>query len=154
MSVIKWGICVKCISHHFSLLIFLPIWEDKKCGPRRELFPLFSVSLIFFPQPNSGKQHFSLYFPLHIFHHPCFYPNQTHPKCLMTLSGPMLQYNTPKLPKTLIGSHVLNMLHSICFNVNIFKIMTNFLKRVFWKTIIFFWFDNDIENELKYFFSI
>ena len=43
----KWGICVKCISHHFSLLIFLPIWEDKKSGPRREKFLPYFLSLLF-----------------------------------------------------------------------------------------------------------
>ena len=46
----RWeGICVKCILHHFSLPIFLPIWEDKKCGLRRENFlPCFLYLLFSF----------------------------------------------------------------------------------------------------------
>ena len=43
----KWGICVKCISHHFSLLNFLSIWENKKSGPRRENFLPHFLSLLF-----------------------------------------------------------------------------------------------------------
>ena len=31
-------------------------------------------------QPNSKKFHFPPYFPLSIFHSPCFYPNQPYPK--------------------------------------------------------------------------
>ena len=79
----RWeGICVKCISHHFSFPIFLPIWEDKKSGFGRENFPLCFLSLLFnfFPQLNSEKQHFTIYFSLLILHPPCFHPNQTHPK--------------------------------------------------------------------------
>ena len=57
-------LCVKCISHHFSLFIFLPIWEDKKSGSRRENFlPYFFAFPIFFSRPNNKKQHFSSYFP-------------------------------------------------------------------------------------------
>ena len=41
------GIYVKCISHHFSLLIFLLIWEDKKNGPRRENFFSYFMSFLF-----------------------------------------------------------------------------------------------------------
>ena len=40
----KQGICVKVLSHHFSLYIFLLIWEDKKCGPGRENFFLGFLS--------------------------------------------------------------------------------------------------------------
>ena len=42
----RWeGICVKCISQHFSLSIFLPIWKDKKSGSRREnSLPIFCFS--------------------------------------------------------------------------------------------------------------
>ena len=38
--------------------------------------PLFFVSLVFFPQPNSRKYHFPLYFPLPIFHPPYFHPTK------------------------------------------------------------------------------
>ena len=44
----RWvGICVKWISKHFSLFIFLLIWEDKKSGPRKENFLSYFLSLIF-----------------------------------------------------------------------------------------------------------
>ena len=44
----RWeGICVKCISTHFSLPIFFPIWEDKKSKPRRENFLPYFLSLLF-----------------------------------------------------------------------------------------------------------
>ena len=39
--------CVKYISHYFSLLVFLPIWEDKKSGPKRENFLPYFLSLLF-----------------------------------------------------------------------------------------------------------
>ena len=43
----RWeGICVKCISTHFSLPIFLPVWEDKKSGPKRENFLSYFLSLL------------------------------------------------------------------------------------------------------------
>ena len=43
----KRGIYVKVLWQHFFLRIFLPVWEDKKSGPRREnFFPCF-LSLIF-----------------------------------------------------------------------------------------------------------
>ena len=45
----------------------------------------FSFSLVFSPEPNKGKFHFSPYFPLLLFHPPCFHPNQTGPKALMLL---------------------------------------------------------------------
>ena len=64
----KQIICVKMLSHHFSLHIFLPIWEEKKKWAWEEKFsPMFSISPIFLLQPNSEKQHFSPYFPLPIF---------------------------------------------------------------------------------------
>ena len=39
----EWGyigesICVKVLWQHFSLLLFLLIWEDQNCGPGRENF--------------------------------------------------------------------------------------------------------------------
>ena len=43
----KRGICVEVLSQHFSLHIFLPIWEDKKSGPGRENFLPCFLSLIF-----------------------------------------------------------------------------------------------------------
>ena len=57
----------------------------KKWAQRRKLSPLFSVSLIFLLQWNYEKQHFSLYFPLLIFHIPYFHPNQTHSKAMFFL---------------------------------------------------------------------
>ena len=43
----KQSICVKMLSHHFSLHIFLPIWEEKKSGPgRKNSLPCF-LSLLF-----------------------------------------------------------------------------------------------------------
>ena len=44
----RWeGICIKCISQHFSLPIFLSIWEDKKSGSERENFLSCFLSLLF-----------------------------------------------------------------------------------------------------------
>ena len=49
-------------------------------GPKGKFSSLFSVSLVFSPQPNSGKCHFLPYFPLLILHPPCFHHNQICPK--------------------------------------------------------------------------
>ena len=53
------GICVKWISKHFSLLIFLPILEDKKSGPKRENFLFYFSSLI-----KQWKTRFSILFSI------------------------------------------------------------------------------------------
>ena len=47
-------------------------------GSRGKFFSSFSVSLIFFPKPNSGKCHYPPYFLLPIFHSHCFHPDQTY----------------------------------------------------------------------------
>ena len=75
------GISVKVLSQHFPLQIFLLIWEDENCGPRRENFlpgfpsspfsllcqtventvfhpiflPMFSILSIFTPTKHSVK---------------------------------------------------------------------------------------------------
>ena len=51
-------------------------------GPEGLFSSLFSVSLVFSPEPNSEKYHFPLYFPLPIFYPPCFHPNQTYFKVI------------------------------------------------------------------------
>ena len=89
-------VCVKCIYHHFSILIFLPIWEDKKSWPR--------------------KENFLPYFPLPIFHPPCFHPNQTHPKSSITLvfistTIIMSHYFKQNLSSSL---NAFNTLHILC----------------------------------------
>ena len=48
-------------------------------GPEGLFCTPFSFSLVFSPEPNKKKFHFSLYFPL-LFHSPCFQSNQTRPK--------------------------------------------------------------------------
>ena len=50
----------------------------------RKFSPEFSLLSIFLPQPNSGKQYFSPYFPFSIFHPPYFHPKQTQLKCERT----------------------------------------------------------------------
>ena len=74
------GICVKWISKHFSLHIFLPILEDKKSGPKRENFLfyfsssikqwktrfsiLFSILLVFTPTKHTLRDYIRLSFLL------------------------------------------------------------------------------------------
>ena len=48
--------------------------------------PLFFFSLVFSPQPNSGKCHFPPYLSFTIFHPPCFHPNQTYPYSMQDFS--------------------------------------------------------------------
>ena len=59
----------------------------------RENFPPHFLSLVFSLELNSGKCHFPPYFPLPIFHLPCFHHNQTYPKALFVVVG-NAQYDT------------------------------------------------------------
>ena len=66
-------------SHHFFLLSFSPkLGGQNYVGPEGLFSTPFSFSLVFSPEPNKRKFHFSPYFPL-LFHPPCFHPNQTRP---------------------------------------------------------------------------
>ena len=78
----RWeGICIKCISQHFSLPIFLSIWEDKKSRSERENFLSCFLSLPFsFLNQIVENNIFHSIFLFFIFHPTCFHPNQTHPK--------------------------------------------------------------------------
>ena len=63
-----------------SLSDFPPDLGGSKIWARERKFsPGFSLISIFLPQPNSGKQQFSPYFPLSIFHPPYFDPKQAQP---------------------------------------------------------------------------
>ena len=84
----RWeGICVKWISKHFSLLIFLIFWEDKKSGPRRENFLSSFLSLLFFFLNQTVKNNifypifFSLFSIL-----PVFTPTKHTLKAILNLS--------------------------------------------------------------------
>jgi len=49
-------------------------------GPKGLFSTPFSISLVFSPEPNKRKFYFPPYFPLLLFHPPCFHPNQTYLK--------------------------------------------------------------------------
>ena len=60
---------------HFSLLLFLPIWEDQNFGPRREnCHPGFLSFAFSFPSQIVEN---SIFHPIFL---PLFSPNQTQPK--------------------------------------------------------------------------
>ena len=78
----RWGqFCLNIFSTFHSNFLSL-IWRD--CilkGVERKLVDPTTFLSPFPSQPNSEKCHFSPYFPLIIFHSPCFHPNQIYPKC-------------------------------------------------------------------------
>ena len=61
-------------------------------GSQGKFSSLFSVSFVFSPQSNSGKCQFPPYFPLLIFHPPCFHSNQTYPKIFTQMEIHNSQY--------------------------------------------------------------
>ena len=77
---VRGYLCKSAFIALFSPHFPLDLGGLKKWVREGKLSPLCSISPIFFPQPNSGKQHFPTYFPFSIFHPPCFHPNQTHLK--------------------------------------------------------------------------
>ena len=111
----RWeGICVKCISTHFSLPIFLPIWKDKKGGSRKENFLSCFLSLLLSFLNQTVKN--SIFHP--IFHPPCFHPNQTHPKKYKKLAKERIHYKCSSAKHKI--THVLSPFKlSKCLDVTI-----------------------------------
>ena len=80
ISVKKWGYLCNLLPTSSFLLNFSPkLGGQNYVGPKGLFFTPFSISLVFSLELNKRKFHFPPYFPLLLFHPPCFHPNQTYP---------------------------------------------------------------------------